>query len=576
MQLWQGRSIRDLDLDVERNVRPLSYLLAQYAAREFRMGTLYHNLALGAQWDVSHFKDKKEGDQYLQTVTKAGMKPDVAAGNYERPPHEKALLVLRNLYDALNKDSLPPMLVVFEFSENTIGDVQSLAPDVIFPLGEMISLLSGGYNIRRHKVLVLFCTEYPEALPERVLRSLPILRVANPNKGEKKSFIKALRDSSLRKTARYSPGLDDDTIANLASDTPNVSLESAFYASAKLGTPIKEQELLEQKKQDVLRLSQGMLSLTDTSRTRGIRLRGHMIEPPLKLLSLWGARLKAGDPRVPSNILLAGAPSGGKTDMAVSFGQAAGLNTFEIHSPKGCLVGETERRAALQWRLLKDFAPNIGVIDEITEAFPVSRSDANLDSGASSAVVAQLLTALSDVSRAGKSVLIATTNIPQRMGTALQSRFTVVPVLSAIREDYPGIIVSLVRVLDPKTTFTAEEPEIRQAADIFYEKGCMPRVIRAMLVSSLSLNNEPLSLGMILESAQNAFETTHRDRSSIEYADLFSIKLASDRRYLPWSATPESFPYPEYLKSIVRSRDGGIEFDRLNARLEELKPHIDL
>lgn len=262
--------------------------------------------------------------------------------------------------------------------------------------------------------------------------------------------------------------------------------------------------------------------------------------------------------------------------MALSFGQEAGLNTFEIHSPKGCLVGETERRAALQWRLLKDFAPNIGVIDEITEAFPVSRSDTNLDSGASSAVVAQLLTALSDVSRAGKSVLIATTNIPQRMGTALQSRFTVVPVLSPVREDYLGILVSLGQAIDPEAKLRLEDADLRSAAELFYEKRCMPRVIRGMLVSSLSLNDEPLRPGLILESARNAFETTSRDRASIEFADLFSIKLTSDWRYLPWANEPEAFPYPDYLKDIVRPKTGAIDFDALNARLAALKPHVDL
>ena len=328
VQLWQGRPIRDLDVDNEGNVRPINFLLAQHAAREHGMGTLCHNLALGAQWDVSHFKEQKEGEKYLKAVEAAGIKIDSAVGSFERPPHERALAVLRAFYQALNRDALPPMLVVFEFSENTIGDAQTLSPDIIFPLSEMVALLSGGYHIRRHKVLILFCTEYPEALPERVTRSLPTLKVKNPNRSEKVRFIQALKASPLRKAATYAPGLDDETVANLASDTPNGSLEGAFFASARLGAPLKEMELLEQKKQDVLKLSQGTLSLSDTSRTKGINLHGRMVESPLRLLSLWSKKLKAGNPRVPTNILLTGSPSGGKTDMALSFGQEAGLNTL--------------------------------------------------------------------------------------------------------------------------------------------------------------------------------------------------------------------------------------------------------
>jgi hypothetical protein len=123
-------------------------------------------------------------------------------------------------------------------------------------------------------------------------------------------------------------------------------------------------------------------------------------------------------------------------------------------------VGETERKARLQQTALREWVPNIAFADEITEMLPLERSDFDGDSGASRAVMAALLTSLSDETRRGKSLLIATTNCPWRMGAAMRSRFVVLPVLHPLKEDYASIVVATAPRIAPQTELDAADPHL--------------------------------------------------------------------------------------------------------------------
>jgi hypothetical protein len=574
--LVTGRAPLDLDPDDDGNVRPLEFLLAQHAAREFKMGTLIHNIALGPRWELGHFLDKKQADDFRNALHQAGIQYTDNENGYERPPHERVYNLLRQVYQAIKRDRVPPHLLLFEFLEDILGDEPGLPRDVVLQVAELIAVLSHDYSLRRHQILLLFFSEFPESLPDRIVRNLPTVHLPNPDRAAKKVFIQALKRSALRQNATYGPALDDETAANLTANTPNSGLERLFLESDKSGKPIRESQLLAQKWQDILRLSQGTLSLLDTTRIRDICLRGRMVSKPLSLLRSWGARLKAGSPKVPRNILLCGAPSTAKTDLALIFGDTAGVNTLQLLSPKGSLVGQTERLCRLQSRCLLELAPALGFVDELTEAFPTSRSESNLDAGASAAVIAELLTTLSDKSRAGRSIFLATTNIPFKIGAALLSRFVVLPVLSATLEDFPGILTAIARTIEFSLAAELEgDATIREAAQVFFEKGCSPRLMRESLVITSAMSEAILSPDLILESAKMAAETTQRDRASAEFADLFAIKLASDRRFLPWADNSRAFPYPHYLRGLIHD-DGGVDQDKLDVRLQELRPLVDL
>ena len=104
----------------------------------------------------------------------------------------------------------------------------------------------------------------------------------------------------------------------------------------------------------------------------------------------------------------------------------------------------------------------------------------NLDSGASDAVMQAFLNMLSDNSREGRSVLIATTNCGYKMGAAMRDRFIIVPVIMPSIEDFPEIICSIAKQVSG-VTINPEDPAIQEAAKVFYGKHVMPRRIRASL-----------------------------------------------------------------------------------------------
>jgi len=259
--------------------------------------------------------------------------------------------------------------------------------------------------------------------------------------------------------------------------------------------------------------------------------------------------------------------------MAKLLARTAHAAAYQIHSPKGGIVGETERKARLQQSVLKEWVPNIAFCDEVTEALPLERSDFNGDSGASAAVTAALLTALSDETRRGRSLFIGTTNCPWRMGAAMRSRFTVIPVLHPLREDFPEIIHSIAQSISTGTTFDTADPRVLEAAGIFYGKGSTARHIRAAL-SQVILTQGNLTAEGILAAARDV--PTTNDLASTIYTDLWAVKVTSSRSFLPWASDPARYPFPPHLQGIIDPSTGVTDETELNRRIEEMKTHVNI
>lgn len=276
------------------------------------------------------------------------------------------------------------------------------------------------------------------------------------------------------------------------------------------------------------------------------------------------------------NVMLAGAPSSAKTDLALITAQQSQVPAYQLVSPKGSLVGQTERRVRLQFRVFKELSPAFGAMDEVTDAWQMERNSMNLDSGASAAVTAEMLNALSDSSRTGRTLLIATTNCPWRVGYAMASRFLFVPVLSAVEEDYPAILASIAASLIPEVAWNDSDEGVQAAARLFFEKGATPRTMQILISSKLACQAEAPSPRLLLRAAQACAPQDPRDRASGEYADLFAIRACSDLEMLPWYGRISDYPLPKYLREIVSEQDGSVDLDRLNHRIEELKPHVNV
>lgn len=562
-----GRSLHDPDLDESGKVRPLFHLLARRVRERFQMTLVRFNLAQG----VTHeFGDAQQAarDEFNQGLRLTQLDAPLAVGGNTRMPHERALEILRALQAAAHeRRQVPKMLVLFEFSEDLAPVPQNgQASDTTVQLAEFAVLLASDLRLRDSGIFFVFHGDEAHLEP-RVARALPELRLAQPGRADKRTFLDALQASTLRSAAQMEHGLDADVVAHLTAGTPNAGLEQTFLAAARSGRPVRQAELIARKRADVLRLSEGTLGLVDTARARGVRLAGRNVQPALRLLRQWTASLRAGRPHTPLAVVLAGAASSAKTQLATLAAEESGVPAFTLNSARSMWVGESERRAALQMRLVNDFSPCVTLVDEITERLPLNRGETRLDSGASASVAAELLTSLSDQSRAGRCMLVATTNRPWAMDSAMANRFTFLPVLSALREDYAAILGSILAAIG--TPLDERNAKLIEAAGIFYEKSLPPRTMQSVLSNAISETGAALSPDEVLAAARDACEAERRDRLTAEYADLCAIKHTTSARFFPWHGD-RNYPFPEHLRPIVRE-SGGVNADVLNARLAELQ-----
>jgi len=580
--LVSGRSLFDLHINERGDLRPLRNTLIRRVREEFGMGTLLFNLALGPRWiwEGLDANQRREFEAKLDAA-RIPLQQEVKNTVRGRAPHERAFDLLTAIQQTIERGSeMPPIMVLFEFGEDLVPDSDRGAMnDWIMQMNELLALMGSDYLRRRHPFLMIL-TGTPERMDRRAVNSLQPVNLPQPEREEKLGFIRAIRAMPHLAGASFEAGLDDGAVANLTARTPNQSLEEAFLESSRTGRPITHIRIVERKRADVVSLSEGTLNLLDVERVRGIKLVGRTVERVLALLQAWAAGLKAGDPHTPMNILLAGAPSSAKTDLALLTALLSQTPAYSLISPKGSLVGQTELRVRLQFRIFKDLSPAFGVIDEITESFQMERGSMNLDSGASAAVTAEMLNALSDSSRAGRTLLIATTNCPWRVGSAMASRFMYVPVLSAVEEDYPEILCAIISNLLPEVEWNPASPAVRSAAELFFRKGASPRVIRTIVSSKIATGGGRKPESLLQQAAADCAPQHPRDRAGAEYADLYAISVCSDFAMLPWYGRITDYPIPRYLQGIVSDQvsaeEGHIDQDRLTRRLEELNPHVNV
>ena len=275
---------------------------------------------------------------------------------------------------------------------------------------------------------------------------------------------------------------------------------------------------------------------------------------------------------MPANVLLAGAPGTGKTDLAVMTANTAGVTAYQMHSPQRGIVGETPRICDLQQALLRNWTPNVAFVDEITESMPLQRNDFDGDSGASRAQMAAMLTALSDESRRGKSLLIATTNCPWRMSAAMRSRLVFIPVLQPLAEDMPAIVAATAARVQPGLSLDPAHALVIEAARVFSMKAANPRHVRGALTNALMFTKS-LDPEVVLRAAEDL--NTMTDRASAIYADLWAIQCCGSRQFLPWADDP-TYPFPEYLKGVVDSSTGEVNTVELIRSIQEYQPHANV
>lgn len=559
-----GRSIYDLDLNEQKMVLPIYMLIKKYAETEYKMAFVQYSFAKGASCDVSQFESS---DQTVikNTLTRAKILANTGNKNND---FLDVIRGISNLPNDVKLDYDRPLRFCFllEFTEDLIpgGLAPGTQTDNQILASELSYILSNNYLLRKSGNYVIF-NGRENLVDKFVLDSLIAVRLLQPDMEQKKQFIEALSKSNSHNKAVFEEDLTVEIAANLTSNTPNQGLERIILASHRKERVITSRDLIKQKEKDVETLSEDTISLLDTSRVNNVELKGTNIQTPLNFLKKCAQGLRTANPNTPMNILLAGAPSSGKTDLALLTAAIAGVPAYQLNSPKGSLVGQTEKRARMQQEILKEMFPNLAFIDEITDAFDLQRNSPNLDAGASMAVTAALLTALSDKSRAGKSLFVATTNCPWRVGAAMLSRFIVIPVLLPLKEDYPDIILAIAKSIGQDIDIDINSPVLDEAAKVFYLKNATPRTIRSAITSQIGINGvfEP---GTVLAAAEDICPQTMDNKRAAEYADLFALKVAPSKSFFPWNNNP-NYNFPDYIKKYV-DHEGNIDYETLETDLK--------
>lgn len=566
-----GRSIYDFECREDGSICTLVQLMAEYAKR-MHMVMVRYSLASGIVVPYNMY-EKADGETIKKILSANGISnTKCATGNCNAS--QELVDILRGISRLASAPTANnwqdgetmKFLFVFEFTSDIMPNAttvnQLVARELIYNLVCSRPFLDNGN--------MFILSDVTEGKIDSQLQGLIYhLFLPYPNFEEKLEFVKGLHHQYPN--AQYSPELDDQQIANLSSSTPNRGLDLVFRASHISGCPIEVKGLIEQKSKDVQTISEETISMLDTTRVKEVALKGENVRVPMEFLRKQANGLRSRDKSIPTNILLLGAPGTGKTDMAILTAHWAAVPIYQLNSPKAGIVGETERRATLQTRIFASTTPSLGFIDEITEAMPMQRTH-NLDSGASDSVMQALLNTLSDNSREGQSMLIATTNCGYKMGAAMRDRFVVVPVIMPAIEDFPEIICSIAKQISG-VSINPRDNYIQQAAKEFYDKHIMPRRIRAAL--KLVCQQDGLTPKAILDAANDANPLDEASWLAAVYADLSAISLTVSKRLLPWYGREDSYPFPDYIKEIL---DENMEVDpvKLNQELNRLQPYVNV
>jgi hypothetical protein len=576
--LLTGRSLRDLDLypDTAR-VGPVLEIFRSELRNNYGMVLVTYSRAEG----IDFAPDSLDGDadrQRVQEVLRTHHLLDIPQDEQEVAHVLRGVAnVCRTPTQGLTWANGQPLrfCLLLDFAEHLIPQCDyGGSTDAQIIAAELAHITASSLALRRSGNLLILHTPDANRIDAIARTPLQEVRLPQPNEAAKLQFIEAI--CPLYTQAKLADQLGWHQVTKLTANTPNQGLEALIRAAHRTQRPLTTQKLVAQKSADVQAISEQTLTVLDTSRVApDQQLQGVNSAYPQSILHQFSKALAEGNRLMPANVLLVGPPGTGKTEMSLIMAKQAGVAAYQMHSPKTGIVGETERKAELQQRTLKEWVPNVAFVDEITEALPLERQDFDGDSGASRAVGAALLTALADESRRGQSLLVATTNCPWRMGAAMRSRFVAIPVLQPLAQDYSAIVATLAQqVVQTDTQWLApDHPAILEAAALFAQKGANPRHVRGALSNALLLKDN-LTPETVLFAAQDLSIST--DRASTLYSDLWAIKACSSKSFLPWSANLAHYLFPEHLQGLVDVATGDLNLQELDHRIQELKPHANL
>jgi len=581
--ILQGRSLYDLELNPSGAVQPLIEILRTQALVRHNLVMVQYSRSLGITYDLSELNsaEKSEVGKVLQSLSirnHTGQRQHGGdADEFVAVLRSLLKLGMQNNESRVMRDGKPlRFLILIEYPEHLLPHLnngthtleQIIAIELALKLGTSLGFRKSG----NYTVLAESRTGLMDSL---IYQNVETVTLPQPSQAEKEAFYDALLNRY--EGAQPVESLSRKVIINLSSGTPNRSLESVLLSSERTGVAFSEKELVAKKQSDIVALSEGTLELIDSSRVQRTILTGVTIQKPFEIIMRIAKGLQRGEKNIPRNICLSGAPSTGKTVLALIAAAQAGVPAYNLVSPKSQWVGETERRTKIMLTLLKELG-GIGVIDELELQFPMDRNQSSHDSGVTQNLIGQLQSFLADTSMAGKTVLLGTSNRPNAISEAMRQRWIILPVLMPLAQNYPGIVYSIAKELNQELQATAQDQEIVDSAARFYEAGAAPREIREALIASQAVMSGTLGIEHIVFASFDIIPGGNRVAGI--FSDYAALHYCRNNSFLPWwddrrVAPDPAYPYPDYIREIL-SDNLLIDRDKLQQRITELQPYVNV
>lgn len=574
-----GRSFSDITIDENNRLILLNeFIRSQALSKGFIM--IEYSKAEGIVFDLSSLT-RNESDEVRRVITNYGIVDNLNKCN--NSGESEFASIIRGIIKLVQSSNYPtfkdgqPMrfVIIIKFAEDLMPKLQAgtHTEDQIIAI-ELCTVLSRSLALRKNGSFILIREEREGTLDTLISKNIPVLRIPQPDEQEKSKILEQLKIKYPN--AKYDEAIDDDVVLNSSKNSPNKGLDSIFLASDKCKKFITTKDLFVAKQEDIISRSEKTLDPVDFNRVKNVKLVGRNIGRVLEILHRFTESLKKGDETL-RNIILTGAPSTGKTDLAIWAAKESGIISCFFNPPKNSLVGESERLMRVAGSLIREIG-GLFILDEVEKIFPMNSGNNNLDSGVSDYILGYLQNLLSDSSLAGTSGFLATTNNPHKMSEAMGSRWVIVPVLQSLQEDFPEIILTIAKSMDKEIQINISDSDFREAAQRFYLKGSLAREIRESIIISRALIPGQLGIEQIVHASKNIMSSNRRN--SLNFCDLVSIQRCSARAFLPFndlqSLEPDlSYPFPDHIQEILLP-DGNIDPIKLNKAIRELEPFANI
>lgn len=390
------------------------------------------------------------------------------------------------------------------------------------------------------------------------LPSFTTVTVPRPNLPARAAALTRLTgQDAVGGTLQLEDGLQVEESAALTGGMRTFDLVQARARSVHLGEPLTRAWIQSQKSQAIDHRGDGSLQILPS----GDGLADVAGLPQMQLL--YQEYLATG--LFPRRLLLVGPPGVGKTLVVRSIGRDLGMPVVRLGAFRSMWYGESERHQAEAFDTIAAMAPCIVLLDEIDQDGGVRSTGPSGDGGVSARLLAALWGFLGDSDRRDGVIVMATSNRPDLIDTALFDRFEIVPVLHPTPGEAAEVMAIAARRegadLDPGDA----EEAIRAYGQLLTGRILVDVTDRALTLARIA--HQPLGLSHL--SAAFGELMAPVPAAQHERLGLLALAHTSFASRLPWRAAAalQQTPTVPYYVEPYLTHDGRLDMARLAADL---------